>query len=399
MGSLNSRLQKLKSKKGFTLIELLAVIAIIAILVLIAAPSFLGSKEKAQLAHIKADVKTAELAVGRHLLDHETLAEKGEGTSKVGFPIYTHTQSEEVTPYNTRGKFEGDVNSGGTLYNVSSLIDSSLNKKGLFVANDNGEVFYLANGKSNPGSDGENVYVATDADFEWVSAGMDGTYKNKAGEQGYFRYVGTGKETVEIPHIIQDVKMTSYMAMFNGSGEDVKKVISTNKKITDMSQMFRASEAASLDLSSFDTSNVTNMQGMFSSSQATSLDLSKFDTSSVTDMKDMFYKSQATSLDLSSFNTSEVTSMESMFDESQATSLDLSKFDTSKVTNMSYMFRDSPATTLDLSSFDTSKVTDMYGMFEDSQATTGYARTQGDANRFNASSTSRPSGLDFVVKQ
>ena len=160
MERFNSRLQVLKSRKGFTLIELLAVIAIIAILVLIAAPSFLGNKEKAQLAHIKADVKTAQLAVGIHLLEYETLAEKGEGTSKVGFPIYTHTKSEEVTPYNTKGKFEGDVNSGGTLYNVSSIIDSSLNKKGVFVGNDKREVFYLANGKSNlgsnPGSDGEN---------------------------------------------------------------------------------------------------------------------------------------------------------------------------------------------------------------------------------------------------
>lgn len=37
-------------------------------------------------------------------------------------------------------------------------------------------------------------------------------------------------------------------------------------------------------------------------------------------------------------------------------------------------------------------------MFQNCKATTGYARTQADANKFNASSTSRPSGLYFIVK-
>ena len=46
-----------------------------------------------------------------------------------------------------------------------------------------------------------------------------------------------------------------------------------------------------------------------------------------------------TSLDLSSFDTSQVTSMREMFDYCRSlTSLDLRNFDTSKVTNMLYMF-------------------------------------------------------------
>jgi hypothetical protein len=36
-------------------------------------------------------------------------------------------------------------------------------------------------------------------------------------------------------------------------------------------------------------------------------------------------------------------------------------------------------------------------MFENSKATTGYARTQADADKFNAS-TNKPAGLNFVVK-
>jgi pilin isopeptide linkage protein len=140
-------------------------------------------------------------------------------------------------------------------------------------------------------------------------------------------------------------------------------------KVTNMSFMFQQSQATSLDLSNFNTSNVTDMHGMFSGSQATSIDLSSFDTSNITNMSYMFRDSKATSIDLSSFDTSNITDMSYMFSGSQATSLDLSSFDTSNVTNMSYMFYNSQATSLNLSSFDTSNVTDMYGMFYDSKAT------------------------------
>ena len=61
------------------------------------------------------------------------------------------------------------------------------------------------------------------------------------------------------------------------------------------------------------------------------------------------------------------------------------------------MFYSSKAMELDLSSFDTSNVINMSSMFADSITTTGYARTQDDADKFNASS-GKPSKLTFVVK-
>ena len=72
-----------------------------------------------------------------------------------------------------------------------------------------------------------------------------------------------------------------------------------------------------------------------------------------------------TSIDLSSFDTSEVTNMGHMFEEcNNLTKLDLSSFDTSKVTDMRWMFNECyKLTTLDLSSFDTSKVKYMCAMF------------------------------------
>ncbi len=142
---------------------------------------------------------------------------------------------------------------------------------------------------------------------------------------------------------------------------------------------------------------IISMSYMFYESQAKSLDLSSFNTSNVIDMSWMFTYSAATSIDLSNFDTSNVVNMAIMFSESAATSLDLSSFNTSNVTNMISMFEGSAATSLDLSSFDTSNVKYMGSMFKGSKATTGYARTQTDADKFN-SLGGKPSTLTFVVK-
>ncbi len=139
-------------------------------------------------------------------------------------------------------------------------------------------------------------------------------------------------------------------------------------KVTDMSYMFFGSQAKTLDLSNFDTSNVTYISSMFNNSQVLSLDLSNFDTSKVTNMYRMFYESTVKSLDVSKFNTSKVTDMSGMFYKIKAISLDLSNFDTSKVIRMESMFYESQVTTLNISNFDTSNVTNMKYMFSGSQA-------------------------------
>ena len=95
-----------------------------------------------------------------------------------------------------------------------------------------------------------------------------------------------------------------------------------------------------------------------------------------------------------------VTSTRYMFNGSttyQATPVTKVVLSHSNVTSMNSMFHNSKATILDLSSFDTSNVTNMGSMFRNSSATIGYARTQADADNFNASS-GKPTGLNFVVK-
>ena len=146
----------------------------------------------------------------------------------------------------------------------------------------------------------------------------------------------------------------------------------TSNTIKMMSMFKNCTSIVSLDLNSFDTSNVNEMgggntAGMFHGCLSLkNLYISNFDTSNVTDMGGMFFNcSSLTNLDLSNFNTSKVTDMTGMFQYCKSLiSLDLSSFNTSKVTDMFLMFKGcSSLTSLDLSSFNTSNVTDMEGMF------------------------------------
>ena len=97
------------------------------------------------------------------------------------------------------------------------------------------------------------------------------------------------------------------------------------------------------------------------------IDLSSFNTSEVTTMNTMFYMMNSLkSIDVSGFNTSKVTDMNAMFDLTGVIEqLDVSNFDTSNVTDMKWMFFGlNKLKKLNLTNFDTSRVTNMYGMFD-----------------------------------
>ena len=97
------------------------------------------------------------------------------------------------------------------------------------------------------------------------------------------------------------------------------------------------------------------------------IDLSSFNTSEVTTMNTMFYMMNSLkSIDVSGFNTSKVTDMNAMFDLTGVIEqLDVSNFDTSNVTDMRWMFFGlNKLKKLNLTNFDTNKVTNMYGMFD-----------------------------------
>lgn len=236
--------------------------------------------------------------------------------------------------------------------------------------------------------------LATDDDFEFIEATGEGTYEVD-GVNGYFIYAG-GAKYVEIPQTIQGIKIKSYYRMFEHS--DVKGVRSRNKDVTNMKQMFYASQSNELDLTELDTSNVTNMSEMFLESKATKLDLRSFDTRNVTNMRAMFQSSKAKTIifgDL--FDTSKVTDMVGMFNDSHVTKLDLSGFNTKNVTNMSFMFMNTRTDELDLSSFELNENVELKGMFQNAKAKVGYAGTEQEAERFNESEN-KPEHLVFVVK-
>ena len=97
------------------------------------------------------------------------------------------------------------------------------------------------------------------------------------------------------------------------------------------------------------------------------IDLSSFNTSEVITMNTMFYMMNSLkSIDVSGFNTSKVTDMNAMFDLTGVIEqLDVSNFDTSNVTDMKWMFFGlNKLKKLNLTNFDTSRVTNMYGMFD-----------------------------------
>lgn len=151
-----------------------------------------------------------------------------------------------------------------------------------------------------------------------------------------------------------------------------------------MDNMFTSCGVNSLDLSSFNTSNVTSMNGIFTNCiNLEKLDVSNFDTSNVTNMYGMFLHCQSLKLlDLASFNTSNVTTMANMFNDCNSLEvLNLSSFNTSKVTDMSSMFNYcTNLTKLNTSNFDTSNVTDMHSMFYNCRTL-----TEMDLSNFNTS--------------
>ena len=183
----------------------------------------------------------------------------------------------------------------------------------------------------------------------------------------------TNPVTSKICTYINNKPVVSMSTMFlysNATSIDLSSFDTSD--VTDMFDMFSKSKATVLDVSNFDTSKVTNMCGMFSGTDALEIKgLENFNTSNVTNMCTMFSSSQAKALNLSNFDTSNVRNMNSMFSDSLATEIKgLDKFNTSNVTDMEYMFYGSKLTTIDLSNFDTSNVTIMSYMFNASAATT-----------------------------
>lgn len=426
--------KRFKNNKAFTLIELIVVIAVIGILILLAMPKFLSYTKDAKFVQIKNDVKAYENVIEAERMSNDNFIDDWFVIDKVELKDYKN----EGSLFDKKNIVEGSYEFDDEYYRVpEGLVKTKL--KGDFILAKDGKVYYYDKEMVNEEQNKKG-------DYEWVTSNEFGSYTGPNEERGYFKYIGTDQEVVEIPRVIEGVEMTSYFKMFQGIGGDMMKVVSTNNKITHMTLMFSEFRATSLDLSDLDTSSVTemnsmfsrskinsivglntgnviNMNSMFSLSEIQDLDLSNFDTKNVVHMTSMFSSTKIKELDFSKFNTGNVINMSGMFSFSEFQKVDLSSFNTSKVVFMDQMFYNAQALdinlddfdvknvwsmdrmfgyttkirTLDLKSFEMKNVGNIENMFEKSNATTGYASTQEDADKLNASS-GKPSSLTFVSK-
>ena len=349
---------------GFTLVELLAVIVILAVILIIAMPKISEVIKKTRLSSLEA---TAKLLINQ--------AEK------------KYTENQVL-----------DNSSAIKCSDVAKLNDTDYGTCKI-TFDDKGNASVILNGKK-------------DGKFDNLTcSGTKGNITCGEGETSIYRKCTTS-DTVKYGLKFVDGQ---YTYTYNGSAGWRVQLTDSNstepvttelcstindKPIVDMTSMFMSSKATSIDLSSFDTSNVTDMKGMFSyASGVGSLDMSGFDTSNVTLMRSMINSCYAKTIIFGdNFDTSNVTDMSSMFDGSTATSLDVSKFDTSKVTDMYRMFAYTMADSFDLTNFDTSNVTRMSDMFLSSYATTVYLKSQEDIDKFNVSAIEFPSTLTFKLK-
>ena len=429
-------------KNAFTLVELLAIITVLAVILVIAVPKIINTIKDAKMGSLKSSVillaKDAEEEYGirdaKGTLDQvknpikcEDVANIDDTYDKCQIKFDKEGNATVLLNANEKSKF-GKIGCVGTKSKVEcDNGEMTLSKRcttpDKLVSNlkfVDGQYTYTYNG-----SNGWSVVLTDKESTDPVTTELCETVNDKPIVSMEVMFQDSKATSIDLSSF-DTSKVTTMRSMFDSSAAtEIKGLENFNtSNVTGMDQMFSGSKVTTLNLSSFDTSNVTNMRYMFTSSQATSIDVSSFDTTNVTDMNwmfaysaateikglknfntsnvtnmsSMFQGSKAISIDLSSFDTSKVTDMRSMFEDSAAIEIKgLENFDTSKVTNMSYMFSRSKATSLDLSSFDTTNVTDMSKMFYNSKATTGYARSQEDADRFNASSE-KPAGLTFVVK-
>ena len=368
----------MKRKKGFTLVELLAVIVILAVILVIAMPKISEVIKKTRLSSLEATTKmiinSAEKKYTENqVLDNSSSAIKCSDVAKLNDTDYGTCKitfddkgnASVILNGKKDGKFD-NLTCSGTKGNITcSEGQTEITLK-------------CVTGKSS----------LTQGD-EYVNGQY--TYRYKEG------LTYNGKDFQELSDDGWSVYLTDKSSTAPVTSELCQSV--DDKSIVSMSYMFGESQATSIDLSGFNTSNVTDMEYMFYESQATNLDLSSFNTSNVTDMQWMFFASKATSIDVSNFDTFLVNNMSFMFGWAEASTINFgNKFGSDgHVLTFDGMFEGVKASVLDLSSFDTYKRASMERMFSGSSTTTGYAKTCEDAARFNASS-GKPAALTFTVK-
>ena len=171
-----------------------------------------------------------------------------------------------------------------------------------------------------------------------------------------------------------------------------------DKPIVSLYATFMRSVASSIDVSSFDTSNVYNMRSAFIYCKANEIiGLDKWDTSNVKDMQLMFRETIAPNLNLNGWDTSSVTTMKSMFQSANVEYLNINHFNVSNVTDYQQMFHKLKIEELDLSNWDIASTANVKSLFRDSLIKKVYVKDEATKTKLQNSSF-KPADLVVEVK-
>ena len=383
----------MKKKNGFTLVELLAVIVILAVILVIAMPKISEVIKKTRLSSLEATTKmiinSAEKKYTENqVLDNSSSAIKCSDVAKLNDTDYgtcnitfdDKGNASVILNGKKDGKFD-NLTCSGTKGNITCSEGQTKVQLKCYTGSEtieegeeyvNGQYTYTYDPEYDYSDDtlmydGWKVELTDKSSTEPVTTELCSTINDKPVYDMSLMFANSQATSIDLSSF--DTSNVIYMTgMFSNVVVEELDLSSFNtNKVINMIDMFRGSfSLKNINLSSFDTSNVINMSGMFNGiSYIKSLDLSRFDTSNVTDMTEMFSKLfEIDVLDLSNFDTSKVTNMGNMFNSTDVTSIILGdKWNTSNVKQMGGMFSGSNIENIDLTKFNTSNVTDMSSMF------------------------------------
>ena len=232
---------------------------------------------------------------------------------------------ELITPYTsdmTKGYIFGGT---GT---VSSQIENWLNEASMartaqaLLMEESGTVYLLSTLEAYKAGD---TYNGETVKMVWT-----GPEVTEVEEWGIPGWKNEAFSKIVIDRSFSSARPVNLHRWFSGLGKDTLEGLEylNTSKTTNMAWLFSCATFTSLDLSTFDTSNVTDMDNMFESCQyLEAVDLSGFDTSKVKILGRMFFMCGALKdVDLSGFDTSSLESAGMMFYDCGVVRLDLSGF-------------------------------------------------------------------------
>ena len=158
-------------------------------------------------------------------------------------------------------------------------------------------------------------------------------------------------------------KVTNMQYMFDYCSSSVNIQGWDTSKVTNMQYMFDFF-TGSIDISKFDTSSLTDVNNMFSYANTDNIILTGLSFPKATKLDYMFNSAKGTTLDLSSWDISNITSMSYMF-VCEHKKIDLTGWKTTNVTNMGSMFYkyNSPLEELIIPDWDMTNVTSSSSFF------------------------------------